>query len=135
VSGLPSPVTTARREAVLAALEQGPKTTQELCAAAGVADDKRGCDLVGHDVRRLRDRGHLIENERDPGSTHGGLYWLAYDHAERRCEFVGCDTVLRRDNRSRYCSVHGGVYIGEGIVDVLIAALERDQRLQATVSP
>lgn len=90
---------------VLEALREGPKTTGELAAAAGVSRNAALCSLY-----HLERTGFQIVNERPRGGRVEGLYRITYDReipdAERRCEWWSCTTRLSSYNSAHYCRRH-----------------------------
>lgn len=89
---------------LLEALREGPKTTKELMASAGVSRNAVLCSLHG-----LYRGGYQIENDNARGGHRGGLYRLVYDRErplERTCLWLCCSKKLNRYNPGPYCLHH-----------------------------
>ena len=89
---------------VLEALREGPKTTGELAAAAGVSRNSALCAIY-----YLDRAGYQIVNERPRSGRVEGLYRIAYDReipGERTCQWFDCPTRLSSYNSARFCRRH-----------------------------
>lgn len=72
-----APALTARQRSVVSLLEQGPRTTRELAAAAGYAPgDPAGGKYIAKTVARLARKGWSIRNFRPRGDNRGAYYVL-----------------------------------------------------------
>jgi len=91
-------------QAILEALREGPKTTEQLMEAAGVSRNAVLCALY-----QLHGAGHRIGNATPRGGHSGGLYRLEYDRevpTQRSCIWPGCDEHLNRHNPGPMCLFH-----------------------------
>jgi len=106
---------------VLEALREGPKTTGELAAAAGVTRNAVLCSLY-----YLDRAGYQIVNERARSGRVEGLYRIAYDRevpsGDRTC--LICPKTLGPGNPGPYCRYHRRM-MARLLLMALDAALDR----------
>lgn len=125
---------------ILTRLRHGPALSSELAAIVGEA--RQDCDgrldlggaeasydrqIVEVTIRRLNERGYIIDNMRSVGGRSVAMYRLVAEPSTVRvCHAAGCGTILRSGNRAAYCSAHSRQSHIDEVLDAIIAGLEAD---------